>query len=164
VTRPVSPPVRLSILDRLIDEAPRVFTEPQLTHDASVRALRASIRRDLEWLFNARRVHNPDPVQYKQSAASALSFGLPDTSAMTADSPDTRRGMARHLADAVAAFEPRLLNVRIVPLAPLDPYSRDLHFHVEGLMRMDPEPVHVTFDARMESSTGRCHVAGDSRA
>jgi type VI secretion system protein ImpF len=157
-------PIRLSLLDRLLDDRPGVSTEPPLTRDASVRSMRAAIRRDLEWLFNARRVHEPDGRQFPQSVASGLRFGLPDTSAMSADSLDTRRMMARHLADAVSAFEPRLTQVQIVPLTPLDPFSRDLHFHVEALMRMDPEPLHVAFDARVESATGRCHVAGTSDA
>jgi type VI secretion system protein ImpF len=160
VTRGDEPPIRLSIIDRLLDDSPGVSTERSHTRDASVRAMRAAIRRDLEWLFNARRVHEPDPQLFRQASASGLRFGLPDTSAMSADSPDTRRMMARHLAEAVAAFEPRLSQVQIVPLTPLDPYSRDLHFHVEALLRMDPLPLHVTFDARMESSTGRCFVAG----
>lgn len=164
MTRVDDVPVRLSVLDRLLDDRPSVVSEPPMSRDASIRAMRAAICRDLEWLFNARRVHEPDQQHFRQAAASGLRFGLPDTSAMTADSPETRRIMARHLADVIAAFEPRLTQVQIAPLTPLDPYSRDLHFHVQALLHTDPEPLHVTFDARMESGTGRCHVAGFSNA
>ena len=47
--------VQPSLLDRLTDEAPQVPVDPPMTRDASVRAYRASVQRDLGWLLNTRR-------------------------------------------------------------------------------------------------------------
>jgi type VI secretion system protein ImpF len=47
-----------SVLDRLIDEEPSVSTEPANTRQKSLRQLKQSVRRDLEWLLNSRQIVN----------------------------------------------------------------------------------------------------------
>ena len=44
--------VTTSILDRLIDLNPDVAADPPANRSQSVRQLKASLRRDLEWLLN----------------------------------------------------------------------------------------------------------------
>ena len=55
-TSEIERPVRPSVLDRLIDDDPRSNVEPPLTRSQSVRQFKTALRRDLEWLLNARRV------------------------------------------------------------------------------------------------------------
>ena len=47
--------VTQSVLDRLIDREPASRSEAALTRAQSVRQLKVSLRRDLEWLLNSRR-------------------------------------------------------------------------------------------------------------
>ena len=47
--------VTQSVLERLIDRDPGAQSEPAPTRAQTVRLLRASVRRDLEWLLNTRR-------------------------------------------------------------------------------------------------------------
>jgi type VI secretion system protein ImpF len=47
--------VSLSFLDRLIDLDPKVASDGPPSRAKSVRQLKASLRRDLEWLLNTRR-------------------------------------------------------------------------------------------------------------
>ncbi|MCU0626624.1 MAG: type VI secretion system baseplate subunit TssE [Gemmatimonadaceae bacterium] len=158
MTRAHEPPVTLSLLDRLLDDAPAVTTERAPGRTESEVALHAAVRRDLEWLLNARQPHQPDGARYPECAASALVFGLPDLSALSADSAEAPRAVARLIDAAIALGEPRLVNVRVSVRRREDTHSRDLHFLVEADLRMDPQPVRVAFDTRLESVTGRCHV------
>ena len=50
--------VTQSVLERLIDREPDAKQEPALTRSQSVRLLKASVRRDLEWLLNTRQSPN----------------------------------------------------------------------------------------------------------
>jgi len=47
--------VTQSVLERLIDREPKEQSEMAPTRAQSVRALKSSLRRDLEWLLNTRR-------------------------------------------------------------------------------------------------------------
>ena len=53
--------VTQSVLERLIDREPAAKQEPAPTRSQSVRLLKASVRRDLEWLLNTRQ--NPERGQ-----------------------------------------------------------------------------------------------------
>ena len=48
--------ITISVLDRLMDLEPGSGVENPLTRSQSVRLLKASVRRDLEWLLNSRRI------------------------------------------------------------------------------------------------------------
>ena len=57
--------VTQSVLERLIDREPERSSEAAPTRAQSVRLLRASVRRDLEWLLNTRRT--PEPRRTKRT-------------------------------------------------------------------------------------------------
>ena len=59
-------PVQQSVLDRLIDDDPGRTHEYPLTRMQSVRALKAAVRRDLEWLLNTRAVARKPPAGFEQ--------------------------------------------------------------------------------------------------
>ncbi len=97
-----------SILDRLIDLDPRSPADPPASRTQSVRQLKASLRRDLEWLLNTRR--NPDevPETYEELFRSLYNYGLPDVTALSLNSPRDRQRLLRTIEVAIAIFEPRL--------------------------------------------------------
>ncbi|MGA1996457.1 MAG: type VI secretion system baseplate subunit TssE [Bryobacteraceae bacterium] len=152
-----------SLLDRLIDDEPRNRTEAPDRRSQSMNELKDSVRRDLEWLLNSRRPPWEPAVTAKELWRSVYCYGLPDTTAMAMSSAEDRNRMVRMVSAAVAAFEPRLMNVR-VNMEPASSTSRVLHFQIEALLRMEPSPARVFFDTTLELTSGEYAVAGDARA
>jgi type VI secretion system protein ImpF len=154
--------VTLSLLDRLTDSDPKSPTaEAPLTRAESVRALRAGVRRDLEWLLNTRR--NPDDpgTALSETENSLYNYGLPDFSAYSIASLKDQTKLVRVLTAAVKVFEPRLANIRVVPLEINAKGTRTLRIRIEGLLLMDPAPEHISFDTTLQLTTGDFSVKDD---
>jgi type VI secretion system protein ImpF len=60
--------------------------------------------------------------------------------------------------NAIAAFEPRLIQVRVVRRDPFRALERTLHFHIEALLLIDPAPESVSFDTVFKVDQGACEV------
>ncbi len=150
-----------SVLDRLIDLERAVSTDPPANRTQSVRQLKASLRRDLEWLLNSRR--NPDeaPETYEHLSVSLYNYGLPDVSAMSVDSPRDRNRLLRLVELTVQTFEPRLASVRVRPIETAATGSRSLRFQIEGMLRIDPAPEQIYFDTVLQLNSGEYQVKGD---
>jgi type VI secretion system protein ImpF len=155
--------IRPSLLDRLIDDEPRNRGEAPDRRAQSLKELKDSVRRDLEWLLNSRRSPVEPALSAKELWRSVYCYGLPDTTGMAMSSAEDRGRMARMVTTAVAAFEPRLLNVT-VNMEPAAAGNRILHFQIEALLRMEPAPARVFFDTKLELSSGEYEVTGDARA
>jgi type VI secretion system protein ImpF len=150
-----------SVLDRLIDLECSVSTDPPANRTQSVRQLKASLRRDLEWLLNSRR--NPDeaPETYEYLSVSLYNYGLPDVSSMSVDSPRDRNRLLRLVELTVQTFEPRLASVRVRPIETAATGSRSLRFQIEGMLRIDPAPEQIYFDTVLQLNSGEYQVKGD---
>src|SRR5438046_13452 len=107
-----------SVLDRLIDYEPELFREPLASRSKSLRQLKQSIKRDLEWLLNTRQFADGLPADLKEINNSLAAYGLPDFSNLSIKSPVDQNRMRRALEDAISIFEPRLEDV-IVTLQPM---------------------------------------------
>jgi type VI secretion system protein ImpF len=157
--------VTLSVLDRLTDNDPKSPTaEAPLTRAESVRALRAGVKRDLEWLLNTRR--NPDDPgeALVETENSLYNYGLPDFSAYSIASPKDQTKLVRALQAAVKTFEPRLANIRVVPVEINPNGLRTLRIRIEGLLMMDPAPEHISFDTTLQLTTGDFRIKDDPNA
>jgi type VI secretion system protein ImpF len=153
-------PITLSVLDRLIDNEPKVSSELPLSRSQSVRQLKNSLRRDLEWLLNTRRI-SPEPGDaLPQLGRSVYTFGIPDFSLYNIASAKDQTKLLRILQSAVKVFEPRLANVRIVPVEILTTGTRKVRFRIEGLLMMDPAPELVSFDTVLQLNNGEYQVTG----
>jgi len=150
--------VTLSMLDRLVDEEPETSVEALPTRSQSVRQLKDALRRDLEWLLNTRRIAVPPDESLKELNRSVYCFGLPDFAAYSLNSVKDRGKLIRALQSTLKIFEPRLANVRIVPLEEKTSGTRTLRFRIEGLLVMDPAPEHVSFDTVLELTSGDYEV------
>jgi len=151
-----------SLLDRLIDLEPRNRDiRPQPAQ--SMRQLKAGLRRDLEWLLNARRPPVDLPASANELERSVYYYGLPDISTLALSSSDDQRMLTRMIESAVAAFEPRLAGVRVT-LQPINQKSQVMRFQIEGLFRVDPAPERVTFDTTLELTSGEYEVKGERGA
>ena len=150
-TQQVERPVRPSVLDRLIDDEPKNrTTEAGLTRSQSVRLFKAALRRDLEWLLNARRIITPVPDECEELSHSVFTYGLPDITSMSKDSRESFERLARLIKVAIDTFEPRLTDVTVELKDGGSTMLRDVHFVIDGILKLDPMPERVTFDTRQD--------------
>jgi type VI secretion system protein ImpF len=147
-----------SLIDRLIDLDPGNSLDPPSTRSQSVRQLKLSLRRDLEWLLNTRRTPEEAPEDYERVSHSLYHFGLPDVTSLALNSPRDKNRLLRTIEVALADFEPRLTGVRVRAAEDGNTGPRVLRFHIEGLLKMDPAPEQIFFDTVMQLSTGECQV------
>lgn len=156
--------VQQSLLDRLIDLDPRTSSEVPASWSESVRALKTSLRHDLEWLLNTRRIPVPAPESFEELRRSLYNFGFPDITSLGRDSKEVRGRLLRQVEETIATFEPRLASVKVSLSESEEDGSRQLRFLIEGLLRMEPNPEQVLFDTVLEISSGEYHVKGDGSA
>ncbi len=153
-----------SLIDRLIDREPSAESDPYTTRAQSVRQLKASLRRDLEWLLNTRRNPEAAPESLAEVSHSLYNYGLPDFSALSINSPRDRGHLIVQLEKTVAIFEPRLRDVRVTMMEAPGSASRTLHFQIEGMLQMDPAPEQVSFDTTLQLASGEYQIRGERSA
>jgi type VI secretion system protein ImpF len=153
--------VTASILDRLIDLNPDSTADPPANRSQSVRQLKASLRRDLEWLLNSRR--NPDevPETYEELFRSLYNFGLPDVTSMGLNSPRDKQRLLRLIEQTIEIFEPRLTGTRVRALDNGGSGPRTVRFQIEAMLKMDPAPEQILFDTSLQLSNGEYHIKSD---
>jgi len=151
-------PVRPSVLDRLIDLEPKLREDPAVGRAQSIRELKASLQRDLEWLLNTRRVAGELPDSAEELIHSLYYYGLPefmDLSLSTAADV-----LAKCMESVIRTFEPRLANVRVI-MRPVEGIARMAHFTIEAILLIDPLPERVAFDTVLELAKGEYRVKGE---
>ena len=149
-----------SVLDRLIDDEPEVTREPPISRMKSLRQLKQSVKRDLEWLLNTRRLADEIPEHLKEVQHSVAAFGLPDfTSANVASLADQNR-VRRMVQAAIEAFEPLLRDVTVT-VEPGREFERSLHFRIEANLQVEPDPEPVTFDTTLHPWSVEFKVQAD---
>lgn len=156
-------PVTLSVLDRLLDEEPKSKVEVALTHSKSLAVLKVAIRRDLENLLNTRCTPQPPPETSVETRRSMYNYGVPDITEIGQNFLYDRDSLLSEIEKAVRLFEPRLASARVAVL-PATGASRVVRFVIEGMLRIDPAPEHVVFDAALELTSGEYQLLGDASA
>jgi type VI secretion system protein ImpF len=152
--------VTLSVLDRLIDREPKSQVEAPLSRSQSVRMMKTAVRRDLEWLLNSRRIPQEPGESLKELNRSVYVYGLPDFSQYASASAADRANLVRQVLAAIKLFEPRLTEVRVVPVESAETGIQEFRFRIEGLLLMDPSPEPISFDTTVESKTNICRLTG----
>jgi len=156
--------VTLSVLDRLIDKEPKNQTEAPLTRSLSVRQMRAAVRRDLEWLLNTRRIADDPDDSLREVNRSLYLYGLPDLSSFNINIPSDQSKLIRQIQTDLKLFEPRLANVRVIPLEQTVSQLQEFRIRIEGVLLMDPSPEPVSFDTVIELKSGLCRFSGNPNA
>lgn len=155
--------VTLSVLDRLLDLEPSNATEAPLSRAQSVRLLKSAVLRDLEWLMNTRcNVQSDESL--REVGHSLYVYGLPDFSSYSMASPADQARLLRQILAAIKQFEPRLGNVRIVPLEDTAVGLQRVRLRIDAMLLMDPAPEPVSFDTFIELRSGVCRLTGDANA
>lgn len=157
-----------SVLDRLLDHEPEITSEPVPSRAQGLRQMKQSVRRDLEWLLNARQsspvIVNTDQTEGNADSAvahelqsSLIFYGLPDFSSASTLSVADQRRISRAIETAVAKFEPRLSDV-VVTLLPMREIERALRFRIDARLRVEPAPEPVTFDTVLHIHSGEYRI------
>jgi type VI secretion system protein ImpF len=154
--------VQVSLLDRLIDNRPDSKVEPVMSRQESLRRLRASVKRDLEWLLNTVQTVEAVPQAYRELRDSLYFYGLPDIASVTLDSVQDEDRLVRSLENAIEKFEPRLKRVHVTTYERLSKKKMSLQFHVEALLLVEPAPEHISFDTVLEVGRGSYTVKNDA--
>jgi type VI secretion system protein ImpF len=160
-----------SLLDRLTDDEPGLTQESRDLRVLSPARLRASVLRDLGWLFNTTNLAAMRDLEaYPEVARSVLSYGLPDLAGHTISSIDGAQ-LEQILKQAIWNFEPRLIadsvRVRLVT-DPSDSNHNSMSLVVEAQLWSQPLPLRLHLRTEIDLEDGDVRVAelrdGESRA
>jgi len=142
--------LRPSIIDRLIDDELHVQIETEKNRHQQLKALRNSVRRDLENLLNTRYRMVSPPANFSELEKSLLNYGLPDLATVNITDPDKKMEFTRNLEKILREFEPRFKSVKVTFMDNKDNIDRTLRFRVNATLYADPAPEIVVFDSILE--------------
>jgi type VI secretion system protein ImpF len=154
------PNVTLSLLDRLVDQDLSLKADPPQGRAQSLRQLKASLRRDIEWLLNTRRSIEAVEDTSLETEHSLFNYGLPDIASLGVHSTQDQNRLLWMIESTIQNFEPRISGARVT-MEPVSGGARILRFQIQGLLRIDPAPERVTFDTVLELTSGEYEVKGD---
>ena len=140
--------IQASILDRLIDQEPKVTHEPA-QEGFSIRQIKDSVSRDLENLLNTRRNILVPPASCQEVNSSLFVYGLPDFTSKNPGNVSVRAQLRMEIEKTLARFEPRLKNITVHIDSPAGS-NRDLKFRITGILVVDPISEPVAFDTNYD--------------
>ncbi|HLQ37077.1 MAG TPA: type VI secretion system baseplate subunit TssE [Planctomycetota bacterium] len=154
-----------ALLDRLTDDAPDQQVESRDDRIVSLRRLRQSVVRDLEWLFNTGALFAPgDQEQQDIVATSVINYGIPNLAGVQASGLSLPR-LERLLRDAIWNFEPRLLrqSVRVKAVASEAMSHRAITFEITAQLWAQPLPLELFLRTEIDLESGSVSVADSGR-
>ncbi len=134
-----------SLLDRLLDDDPKVTREPAQFRALSERQIFHSVIRDIENLLNTRCSPIDIPVPFKELKRSLIRYGIRDFSVENPETSIVRQKLCKEIETAISVFEPRLKKP-VVRIEQGDNKKRKLFFRISGILVMDPISEPVSFD------------------
>jgi type VI secretion system protein ImpF len=152
--------VKLSVLDRLLDDQPEMERDRPLSGTEALNVLRRSVRRDLEALLNARRRFASIPKAYPELQNSSLSFGLPDYTAGAMNESGAREALRKEIERCIRLFEPRLVQVTVALVPAKNELDTTLQLKIDALLHADPAPEPISFDTIVNAATAEIEVTG----
>ncbi|AUL14083.1 hypothetical protein B7P02_03875 [Bordetella bronchiseptica] len=147
-----------SLLDRLVDDEPwRRSEAPEaalLTHAG----LRAAVLRDLRWLLNTVNLaSSQDLAPYRHVPASSVNFGVRAMAGRRMSEIDWV-DVETSIRDAIAAFEPRILEssveVRCVSDTRTLEHHNVLSLEIRGMLWCVPHPHEFLFRTDIDLESG----------
>ena len=147
-----------SVFDRLLDYEPTAAQESAKSRSKSLRELKQSVRRDLEWLLNTRCYPQDVDEKLEETLKSVIFFGLPDFTGVSAKSHIEQKKLTQAVENAIKNFEPRFIDLK-VRLEPIDTVDRVLRFRIEANLDIDPTPEPIAFDTVLQLGSGEFAVS-----
>lgn len=154
-----------SLLDRLTDDEPGNLKEAAERRVLTLNQLKASVLRDLAWLFNTTSLFDHGPAARMPAGNSVLNYGLPALAGHTASSVDVH-AIEALLTETIATFEPRIIRSSLRVRAQLLPGEMDhnaLSFEIEGDLWAEPAPLRLLLTTNLDLETGHVRVAQGER-
>ncbi len=149
-----------SLLDRLTDNEPNNPQEGAERRVMSLSQLKASVLRDLAWLFNTSSLFDLESAAQMPAGTSVLNFGMPPLAGHTASSIDVQAVEAL-LAETIATYEPRILKGSLRIRAQLESGEMNhnaLSFEIEGDLWAEPVPLRLLLSTALDLETGHVKV------
>jgi type VI secretion system protein ImpF len=138
-------------LDRLIDHEQGFADAPNKPYGAVLSDIKENIRRDLENLLNT-RLHLPAKVKdLKDVQYSVINYGLPDFSMVPLSAEEGQAMLREHIQSAVHFFEPRLRRVNVELANIGESYERTMYLKISAVLMIEPDPVPLLFDSRVQN-------------
>jgi type VI secretion system protein ImpF len=155
-----------ALLDRLTDHDPTRKVESRQERVISRTQLRASVLRDLSWLFNTTNLAgDADLAGYPLVAQSTLNYGLAPLSGKLVSSLDLSR-LERVLKDALLRFEPRILphTLSVRGIASSEPLTHHnvVSFEIKGDLWGHPYPLELLLKTDVDLESGEIRIAEGS--
>jgi len=153
-----------ALLDRLTDHDPGRKVEGRDERILSRAQLRASVLRDLTWLFNSTNLASTEDLSaHPLVAQSTLNYGLTALAGNPVASLDVHE-VERILKEAILRFEPRILpgslSVRgITAPDALDQHHNVVTFEISGELWSQPYPLDLLIKTDMDLESGEIRIA-----
>lgn len=135
---------------------------------ADIGQLKWSVKENLEWLLNTRRVTDDVPLGLKEINRSLAVYGLPDFAQFNPGSEIDRARICEMLKTTIELFEPRLDNVKVMVAEENTEQSNDsakkpklketVTFQITALLKVEPLPEQVRFDTLLQLHSGTYRV------
>ena len=151
----VAPQPVASLLDRLLDDEPRISTDPSVSRPEQIRRAREAIRRDLEALLNTRRGPTLLPAGLRELRRSPLLYGMPRVQGARLATDEQRAAFAREVEATIRLFEPRLRNPIVVVLPPRQAGERLMRLRVEAMLLLGEARNSVVLTSVLDPATLR---------
>jgi type VI secretion system protein ImpF len=152
-----------ALLDRLTDQEPGKKVEGREQRVISRAQLRASVLRDLSWLFNTTNLAGQvDLAGHPLVERSTLNYGLLPLSGSLISSLDLV-DLEQVLKEAILRFEPRILphTLSVRGSSPKEPMTHHnvLSFEISGALWGQPYPVELLLKTDMDLESGEIRIA-----
>ncbi len=147
------------LLDRLTDEAPDNTRESRDQRTGSLRQLRRSVLRDLEWLLNTPCHFNPEELQdFPFAAQSVINYGIPNLSGQTVSGMSPER-VEKMLLNAIHRYEPRVIRHSLsIGGAVGTDKPNTLDFEIRGEIWAVPLPDVLFVRTEVDMESGHCSL------
>jgi type VI secretion system protein ImpF len=146
------PIVRLSLLDRLLDDEPEQQFDKPMSSTQGLAALRRSVLRDLEALMNTRRRWRSWAPELTELAVSSVGYGIPDFTAGVVNDPVQRERLRAEIETTIRRFEPRFERLRVILKENTAPLEPRLRLRIEALLRAETAHEPVAFETVIDTA------------
>lgn len=151
----MSSEVRAPLFDRLVDRDPRWRRELRPLRTLDREGLLESVRRELARLLNTRAPLPPEELAGRQR--TVIDYGVPDFANYSPASHDDRRRLAEALRQAIAAYEPRLAQVKVT-VEPAPAEEGALVGRIDAVLVVEEVHEPVSFPTIFQGATGEVEV------
>ena len=153
-----------SLLDRLIDNEPHQKSESREARAVTLKIIRESVLRDLNWLFNTENLETVHALdKFENVSNSVLNYGLPSVSGNT---PGALRSQSieQQVRRTILKFEPRILKETLSVKATLNTneFSKSAFvLEITGDLWAQPIPLQLYLHTEIDIETGNVQVKSE---